>query len=342
MQEEDIQRRIISYNEYLLKEMPKDSGLGLFHGNMGLCIYFYMQYHLYRDKKYEKMADKLLDDIYRRIGRCKDTGLEKGITGIGIGLLFLLENGLCEGNPNTVLKEIDDTVFKALCNSINTQNSPVYDDICKCLYLCTRMKNPKLARGERLLFSELLVHAFNKICSNMPCITNSEPPSFSPFGYPLLLFLHLVEMMKEQYIYDYKIERTMKEWGEKILSIYPISIGHRYLLDNIISRMSQNLIIHIEYRHEILKVNTHIEEFFCSEMRNMELSFASGTSGLWLFMQIFEIQDKHVENLLTSKICSSHIWAKNNKEESELVNDSLFTGLPGIILTYQKLYCNHV
>ena len=49
MQEEDIQRRIISYNEYLLKEMPKDSGL---------CIYFYMymQHHLYRDKnmKYGK------------------------------------------------------------------------------------------------------------------------------------------------------------------------------------------------------------------------------------------------------------------------------------------------
>lgn len=341
MQEEFIQQRISLYNKYLLTNVDKVKNLGLFHGKMGLCIYFYMQSKLCLDKEYEKVADQLLESVYSDIGKCKDIGLENGITGIGIGINFLLECGLCEGNPNIVLEEIDNTIFRTLCKSINIQGNFVHDDICKCLYFCMRMKNSRLSSKERLLFSELLVHAFNRICNNMSHVIHSEPSVFSPFGYSLLLFLHLVKMMEELRVYDYKIRRALKEWKEKIQTVFPTSIGHRYLLYNMVSHMPETLSPHLDYRCDILQAYTHIDSFFYSEMKDMQLSLGSGASGLWLFMKIQNISDSHMESLLINKIRSSCIWAKKDKEESELINDSLFMGLPGIILIYQKLHNNH-
>lgn len=341
MQKDYIQKRIISYNEQLMESNLHDLTLGLFHGKMGLSIYFYMQYQFFNDKRYEKIADRLLEEVYDKIGKRKDTGIENGITGIGVGFLFLLKNKLCEGNPNNVLKEIDDVVFKALCNSVDGQSDSIYEDICKCLYLCERMKNSGLAKMNRMLFSEILIQAFNKICNNMSYILNTEPLSFSPTGYSLLLFLRLVELMERQHVYDYKIRRTLKEWGEKIKAVHPISIGHRYLLDKMIMQIPHELIANTEKHHEISIIDTQIEDFFSSEMRNMELSFSFGASGLWLFMLISEMSDKQVESLLFEKILTSCIWKKKDKEESEIITDSLFSGLPGIILTYQILLKKH-
>lgn len=125
MLDEQIEKRILFYNDQLLNEGAKDINIGLFHGKMGLCIYFYLQYRFFQDKRYEKMANNLLLDVYQKIEKRKDNSLENGILGIGFGILFLLENNFCEGNPNSILKEVDDSIFKSLCNSGNTQDSSI-------------------------------------------------------------------------------------------------------------------------------------------------------------------------------------------------------------------------
>lgn len=342
MLDEQIEKRILFYNDQLLNEGAKDINIGLFHGKMGLCIYFYLQYRFFQDKRYEKMANNLLLDVYQKIEKRKDNSLENGILGIGFGILFLLENNFCEGNPNSILKEVDDSIFKSLCNSGNTQDSSIiHEDICKSIYLCTRLKNIKLSKNERMLFSEVLTQTFNRICCNMPYILNSEPLSFSPVTYPLLSFLHLVEMMEEQQIYAYKIRRTLREWCERVRSVCPVSIGHQYLLDKLTTRISENKLIEKSICHNSLAASIRIDDFFKSEMRDMELSFYFGASGLWLHMQMLGLQDRYVDNLLLEKLRSSCIWTKRDKEESEIVTDSLFAGIPGIILTYQSLLHNY-
>ena len=181
---------ILSYNDSLLKKEHGKSGIGLFNGKLGLCIYFYLQHHVYKDRRFENKANELLVEIISEVDKLKDTSLAAGLTGIGLGIDFLLTAGMCEGNPNIVLKEVDDTLFKALCGSCVTNNNNVYEDICKCLYVSRRLGNSKFSPKERVLFEELLIRSFNKICNNMGAVINSEPTMFSPFGYPLLLFLY--------------------------------------------------------------------------------------------------------------------------------------------------------
>lgn len=258
--------------------------------------------------------------------------MTRGITGIGFGILYLLKNGLCEGNPNIVLKDIDDTIFKALCDSIMNNKKDIHEDIFKCIYLCVRIKNSQISKIEKEMFEEILKRSFNKIYNFIPYIINSEPQIFSPFDYSLLMFMYLTIRMKELNLYEKKINRMLQEWLPQINSIRPISKGHQYLLYKMIEE--------IQDIHQNTENNTLNKDFFFHEMKNMSLSFATGVSGLWLFMNIANLKDPKISELIIDKIRLSEIWIRFNDIESILTSDSLFTGLPGIILTYQKLAHN--
>lgn len=172
----------------------------------------------------------------------------------------------------------------------------------------------------------------------MPKVIDSEPVMFFPFGYNLMLFLLLLNEMIQLNLYHYKISRTISEWGEKIHTIYPQSIGHRYLLNEILTHVNCALNDEkINSYQNILKTHTEITEFFDSEMRNMSLSLSSGVSALWLFMKQTKLHYKQIQEMVHTKIAYSEIWTK---KDSVLVDDGLFDGLPGIILTYQKI-CKH-
>lgn len=125
MDSNNIEQRIYSYNDDLLHKDLSKTPIGLFRGKMGLCIYFYMQYSEYGDIRFMKEADKLLQDIYSYlqddVAVNKDSGIgtnmQDGLTGIAFGLMFLMDSGLCDGNPNFVLRDIDYVLYKYLYNS---------------------------------------------------------------------------------------------------------------------------------------------------------------------------------------------------------------------------------
>lgn len=336
-----IEKTIKTYNEHLLLTDFNDMSIGLFEGKMGLCIYLYMQYRQYRDKRFKKAADRLLQEIYSKINDCKEYDLASGLTGIAFGLLFLMESKLCEGDPNTVLQEIDATMYKNLYNSCNNANSAIYDDISKCMYFCKRLDDKRLPKKEREIYTMLIITAFNKLYKNMSYIISSEPIVFSPFGYPLLLFLQLTRFIAEFHIYDYKIQRTLKEWEQKLHAVYPTNIGHRLLLDYTLTQ-SEDILCHDAWKrhHLILTADTDIAEFFLSEMKNMSLSISSGASALWLYMQLFGIHSSTIKDHLSKKISCSEIWTIYGRKKNVLTGNELSEGMPGVILTYQHL-CHH-
>ena len=88
--------------------------LGLMNGKMGICIFFYHLALKTKSKIYEEFAGELLDEIYDEISIHTPLDFENGLTGIGWGIEYLVQNGFVDVNTNDTLSEIDNMVLKGI------------------------------------------------------------------------------------------------------------------------------------------------------------------------------------------------------------------------------------
>ena len=79
---------------------------------MGIVIFFY-HYNRYTDNKiFEDFAGELLDEIFEEINSNTPINFADGLTGIGWGIEYLLQNKFVNADSDEVLTEIDDTIFR--------------------------------------------------------------------------------------------------------------------------------------------------------------------------------------------------------------------------------------
>ena len=62
--------------------------LGLFHGRMGIVLFFAHYARISNSKHYEDFAGHLLDEIYEEINLDLPVNLENGLCGIGWGIEY--------------------------------------------------------------------------------------------------------------------------------------------------------------------------------------------------------------------------------------------------------------
>ncbi len=86
--------------------------LGLFHGRMGIVLFFAHYAHISNSKHYEDFAGHLLDEIYEEIHWDLPVNLENGLCGIGWGIEYLVQHGFMEGNTDEILADIDRKVME--------------------------------------------------------------------------------------------------------------------------------------------------------------------------------------------------------------------------------------
>lgn len=81
--------------------------LGLYHGKMGLVLFF-VHYARYAENKiYEDFAGELIDEIFEDIHAGITWNFENGIAGIGWGILYLFKHGFINGTVAEVLEDVD-------------------------------------------------------------------------------------------------------------------------------------------------------------------------------------------------------------------------------------------
>ena len=83
---------------------------GLVNGKMGIMLYLYRYYRHVQEAYYEVFAGELLDGMLK-VSRSLPAGFEDGIAGVGWGVDWLMKHGYVEGDPNRVLKPIDDRLL---------------------------------------------------------------------------------------------------------------------------------------------------------------------------------------------------------------------------------------
>lgn len=96
----------------LMLESHFVSDLGLFYGKMGIAMFFF-EYGRYKENEvYTDFGGELLDDIWEQIHNELPLSFASGLSGIGWGIEYLLQNHFLEGNANDICVEIDKKIMQ--------------------------------------------------------------------------------------------------------------------------------------------------------------------------------------------------------------------------------------
>jgi lantibiotic modifying enzyme len=152
-----------SYLDKKLISSLDESPLGLANGKMGFCLYFFVVSRMEQNNDYEKIANKLIDDIFEKVPTLLSVDVHSGLAGIGLGIHFLIKKKFVKGNVNTVLTEIDDEIFKELSTATYYETVDSLTLIHLLYYWYIRLKEQKEGCESQWLYQELIIQLLNKL-----------------------------------------------------------------------------------------------------------------------------------------------------------------------------------
>ena len=101
---------------HLILKSPLIEDLGLFHGKMGIALFFFEYGRSTGCDVYTDIAEELLDDIWTLIHTELSFRFDSGLSGIGWGIEYLLQNRFISGDGNEVCEEMDRVIMQTdLC-----------------------------------------------------------------------------------------------------------------------------------------------------------------------------------------------------------------------------------
>lgn len=337
-----MQERIEKFNNFVMNLDIDKIPIGLFSGKMGICIYFYHQAQLSKSKEYEKFAEKLLDSIYSQVHSEMPIDIENGLAGICYGINYLIEENFVKGNVNTILKELDDRIFKSLnfihlSNNSNMQIENPRIILGVLYYFSIRLENNKLASSERYSFKSIIIKAINKIESTSLQDKFTEPYLFTSTNYFLPIYLILLSKIHKQDFYNYKVAKIFDEMSDRIKSTYPLLQSDRLLLSIGLRSVEEVERIDDWSNHiKLLEQNIDFPSMIDKEFRNKDILPNNGITGLYYFLISICKRISFNKNLFTEKIIYSDLWDQLDREENKKdIPFGLVTGFSGVILTYQ-------
>lgn len=86
--------------------------LGLFNGKMGLVIFFAHYHKFSTNRLYEDVADELMEKIITALPANMSIGLSTGLSGIGWGIEYLLQQEFMQGNSFIICADIDRKIME--------------------------------------------------------------------------------------------------------------------------------------------------------------------------------------------------------------------------------------
>ena len=206
---ENIQKQLI---DKLLSSDLNRYPVSLFHGKMGLSIYFYHLYVIESNPEYHSKAEQLLDQIFQNdLSINQPIDVEDGLAGIGTGVTWLVKNRFIQGDLNELLEVIDDAIYRRMA----FQNTPAHFSATELLhltgYLYIRLKD-QTNKDLQIIYQDLIIKILNMLYSKIDDEFLNEYFSFSIYHYQLPVLLWLFSHLLEAGFYN-----------DRIYKIYPIA-----------------------------------------------------------------------------------------------------------------------
>lgn len=164
------------------------SNLGLFHGKMGIILFFAHYARYTKNSLYDDFAGELLDEVFEDIHAGLSLDLENGLAGIGWGLLHLLKNQFVTGDPDEILMDIDSKFLEV--NLLRIRDLSLERGLEG--YLCYLQE--RLSMTQSPLFDTEYINDFQKVLSSYS--------SNITFNLPTLIrknsSMSITELLKEE------------------------------------------------------------------------------------------------------------------------------------------------
>ena len=112
-----VSSRLQRITNVLLLNASFIDNIGLLNGKMGIAIFFYRYGRYSNIKVYTDYAGELIDEIYEEINLNTSTDFTDGLTGIGWGIEYLIENKFVDADSDEALSEIDNAVYRNMLNN---------------------------------------------------------------------------------------------------------------------------------------------------------------------------------------------------------------------------------
>lgn len=115
---------------YLILNHHKCSDLGLYYGKTGISIFFFHIYKYTSKKIFSEIAFQYMEDIQSQINLNTLINYERGLSGIGTGIQYLIRNKLIEGDINEILEDFDEIIVDTVNNNIYNIDLSIATGLC--------------------------------------------------------------------------------------------------------------------------------------------------------------------------------------------------------------------
>ena len=314
---------------------------GLADGKMGQCIYFYYIGRMCNNKEYSQKADLMMSEILDNVDKIRMHDLKTGFAGIGLGVDYLVENKYVEGDINDILEDVDNALFKQICNPEKSGNSDVFFQLQLIYYFIVRLKKQTKNSENEYFFREAVINAINYVSEKIYSLFSEEPLSFS-MDNPSILSLLTLSQCGE--LYKDKTNRILKEISFCTLSRIPVLHSDRLYLLYAMDRVNKKIETKGWSEHiKLLARETNVEYIIENELA-YNLYFSNGLSAIYFLLsglgdyfssdQIFKYK-----SLIIDKIENHQVWNKLLNDEDYLRRRcGLFSGYTGVSLLLHKHY----
>lgn len=205
--------------DYLIINGSFTSTLGLYHGKMGIILFF-AHYGRYKGESlYNDFANELMNEILEDIHTGIPVNFETGLCGIGWGVEYLVQNGFMEGDTPSILADIDLRIM--LHNPLHIKDISLRTGLAGIGYYVSThvpdMKDNRTALDEDYL--QNLTNVLSKV--DFKREENLYKNIGFPISFPAFLFENIVLIGKETCLSDLPlgIENGVAGTGLKLMFI---------------------------------------------------------------------------------------------------------------------------
>ncbi|HSH35833.1 lanthionine synthetase LanC family protein [Schnuerera sp.] len=346
MKKDMIIEKIDTVNEILMQTAPAMNNIGLLNGKTGVSIYFFHIAEITGNKKYQKLAKRLISEVYEEVNRSDlEVSFEDGLAGIAWGIEYLAKNKFMEAATKAIFSEIDNKIYRHIESNDELPIGILQGSMGFLVYVLSRLHNQGIQEEQRFIFRRLLIRLVNHIGRMVEERKyNAQEPWVFDISWDLPLCLILLGKAKKIDIYNYKIDRILDDISPIILSLFPrLSSNRLYLLLGMESILQQTDMPNWRDHATILKQNIAMTEILERELRDKSIHLMHGAAGVdlisqYLFYLIHEEQILFNREQLIVKIIRSEYWEK--VEQGGLERRSvglLFYGFTGVGLHFLEL-----
>ena len=329
--------RLGSTDRYLQSLDLSQRPPGLAEGNMGVCLYFYYLSEWTGDDSYRRSADRLLELLFASAGKVSTIGFCDGLAGIAWCLLHFLQKGWVNGEPDEVLREVDNVLYRTLHFEWLADEKRTRADLLGLLfYLSFRLPTVQDPQ-ERLLMEESAIALVNRLEDSF-----AEHPwrmwrGFHLYRTESMVYLYILSKLYEAGCYRPKIRKIWERMSYPLLSIVPALPANRLLW-----AFGMEQVLDCEelpgWRDhvQLLRERTDAAKTVREDFRNKDVSLARGVSGLALLLLLGKdkTSTQAVFPEIVRKIEASDIWNGRFCPDGPnfLTNMDLFGGYTGTAL----------